>query len=156
MGIKIEKKEVPAKTTLVAVHVPDAEIADDQIVSPDVIDEALELELKIEKHMKKIEADVKRLAEIKSQVLAVVVEVTDADTVTTLMGTGTRGMEVSARSSKTEIINLEQAKKYLGTETFWKVAKIGITDLKAYLTKPQYEAVTETTKTGGRRLKLIG
>lgn len=148
MGLKITKKP----TQLVG------EVSEvvEQAVLPEVVDEYLALELKISKHNAKIAAELKRFESLKKQVVATVDETAAADEAVTLRGTGSKELEISARSNTTEITDLEQAKKFLGSDTFWKIAKVGIADLKAYLTKPQYEQVTKTEQVGSRRVKIVG
>lgn len=127
-----------------------------QPVLPEVIDEFLALERKIDKHDEKIKLDRERHAALKAQIVAVVNETEEPEAKVRLTGTDGKGIvEVSGKSNTTAIIDMEKAKKLLGTETFFKVAKIGIADLKAYLKKPDFELVTATTLDGARRLKIV-
>lgn len=132
--------------------------ADEQSTLPlvEAVDEMLALTAKLEAHDAKVELERKRLAELKATLLAAIDETTPAEDKAVLVGSDGRQLEFSAKGEASTITDLEKAKKLLGTATFMKIAKIGITDLRAYLTPPEFAEVTKTERTGTRRIKIIG
>jgi hypothetical protein len=56
-------------------------------------------------------------------------------------------VEIGKRGTSREIKDLVLAKKYLGTETFMKVATITLKNIDDYLTLPQKQEVLKTKRT---------
>lgn len=126
-----------------------------QPVTTDVVDEFLALDAKLKKHAAKVADDQARYDELKKQIVALVDETTDAEKDVVLVGAEQTGkIEVSEKTMQTTLTDIDAAKKFMGKDTFFKVAKIGVGDLKDYLTPEQREQCTKTERSGSRRLKI--
>jgi hypothetical protein len=76
------------------------------------------------------------------------------DQTTNLEGTlGT--VQLSACPKEVGTVDMDKAIELLGTETFLRLAKISIGDLRKYLTPEQFEEVATTERTGTRRVTLV-
>lgn len=154
MGVTITKSK-PASAA--ALHQDEPEAEAQQIVAAARVQEFLDLDKELTKHAEKIAAKAKRHGELKKQFLAAVEESkVSPDDKVELRGTDPKSkiVEISPQSNKTVVTDMEAAKKALGTELFMKIAKVTLSDLKDYLTKPQFESVTVTSRDGGRRLTI--
>lgn len=122
----------------------------------ELVDELVGLTTKLAAHDAKVAKERKRLEELKKLILSSVDESHAPEEAVTLVGTSGAEVAVSAKSESTSITDLAAARKLLGVETFNKVAKVNLADLRAYLTPPQLEKCTVTERTGSRRLKIVG
>lgn len=147
MGVTISKK-----TTAKKLFQTTTEQVDE---STELVDEFIALTVQLEAHDAKVSAERKRLDELKKLLVVSVDESHAPDEKATLVGTNGE-VEVSAKSEATSITDLATARKLLGVETFNKVAKVNLADLRAYLTPPQLEKCTVTERKGSRRIKIIG
>lgn len=64
-------------------------------------------------------------------------------------------LQLSARTKVVGEVDLDKVIKILGPEAFLKIAKVGITDLRKYLTEAQFKDVAEEGLTGTRRIKVV-
>lgn len=162
MGVTINKggktAAKPAKVKKVTQQLapePLEETLNDQLVSAELVDEYLGLIKTLEKHDDKVKAQRARAEELKKLFVGAADEFAEpTESVTLRDSTGDRKIEVSAKANTATITDMDEAKKALGTKTFMEIAKIGIGDLKSYLPKDKYEAVTTTGPTGPRKLKI--
>lgn len=70
--------------------------------------------------------------------------------------TGTLGtVQLGARAKEVEEIDKEEVIKILGIDTVLKIAKIGVGDLRKYLTEDQLSKVLTEARTGTRKVKII-
>jgi hypothetical protein len=64
-------------------------------------------------------------------------------------------IEVGAAPKAVTDVNLDKVIEILGVEAFLKIAKVGITDLRKYLTPEQFEEACTEELSGTRRIKVI-
>ena len=96
----------------------------------------------------------KRVDELKKSLQAVIQDI-GADTDTPYTFHTTEGeVTFSACTNSIEIVDREAMIKKLGMETFKAVAKVGVTDLKKYLSPAEIEAFSKPVK-GSRSLKVV-
>lgn len=158
MALTINKNKSATKTTKTKTKVVATSVEDqqsEQIVDAALVDEFLALTKAIEKHNDKIKGSIARAAELKAAMVGAADEFLPADDELVLLdSTGNTKVTISAKANATSITDMAGAKKALGTETFMEIAKVGITDLKSYLPKDKFEAVTTTEQTGPRKVKI--
>lgn len=98
----------------------------------------------------------KQYSKLNTDLLEIVDKEFAAESKTTLVGEN-YSAEVGAKGNSTIITDMEQAQKTLEQVEeglFLLLAKVGITELRQYLTPKQLEKITETNRTGKRRVKV--
>lgn len=118
------------------------------------VDEYIKLEahIKAEQEKLKTSQEMRRLNELKAE-FAEECDKKPADQKVTFTGSK-YDLEFGAKSNSTTITSTKLAAEKLG-DTFWDVCTIPVGKLKDYLTKPDYEEVTDQNRTGSRSKKLI-
>lgn len=102
---------------------------------------------KIEKKIKDLQAQLKPLKALEAQVQEKIDALEAADDAEgEEKGTRWR-IEYGKRGSSTKITDLPKIAHMLGAKLFYQLAKVNITDLRAYLTPPQLEATTKVERT---------
>ncbi len=138
---------------IVSPKAKQAEVLDSaEIVTPEAVDEFAFLHIKLAKAEEKLKPLKTSVAKLEKGILAAVDEVLDPSVKFTLIGSEYE-VPLSAQGQRTELVDADQAQDFLGDELFMKLAKVSITDLKAYLTPDQLEQVVETSYKIKRRVK---
>lgn len=102
---------------------------------------------KIDKKIKELQAQLKPVKELEKKLQEKLDALAAGDDATgEEKGTRWR-IEYGKRGSSTKIANLPKIAHTLGAKLFYQLAKINITDLRAYLTPPQLEEVTTVERT---------
>ena len=64
-------------------------------------------------------------------------------------------LDLGAQGKRTALTDIEKVFEMLGFETFMKVAKVSVADLKSYLNPDQLASVTEVKFGTKRRVKIV-
>ena len=140
--------------TIVKPKAKDVEkIESSQIVQPEVVDEYASLKTKLDKKKAKLAPLEKEVGKLEKGILGAVDEILDPSVSIDLQGNESE-LKVGPKGQRTELADAEKAMDILGTELFLKLAKISITDLKAYMTPEQLAEVTQSTYAIKRRVKV--
>lgn len=110
-----------------------------------------ELEAKLKKNTLKMKAYADEMADLKKEIVAHANE-TLADEEGLEIRTEFGDLKIGKRGSSRVITDLKQAIKFMGRETFMRIAKIGLTDLDKYLTPEQVADVIEVKVNDQRRI----
>jgi hypothetical protein len=124
-----------------------------QIVLADTVDEFATKKAKLDAKMAKIAPLSKEVTALEKGILGAVDEVLDPSASVSLLGNEFE-LKVGPQGSRLEITNTELLSDMLGMELFLKLAKVSVTDLKAYLTPDQLVQVTKSEFAIKRRVKV--
>lgn len=124
-----------------------------QIVQPEVIDEYASLRTKLDKKKDKLKPLEKKVGSLEKGILGAVDAVLDPSASIDLQGEENE-LKVGPQGQRAELVDTEKAMDILGQELFLKLAKISMTDLKAYMTPEQISEVTESKYAIKRRVKV--
>ena len=132
-----------------------AEALADSIVQPEVVDEYATLKNKLTKRQDNLKPLAKQVSDLEKGILGATDEVLDPSVKVTIPGEAFE-LELGAKGQKTILTDVDKVFEILGFETFMKVAKVSVSDLKSYLNPDQLEEVTEI-KAGAikRRVKIV-
>jgi len=122
-------------------------------IAAEVVDTYAKNARKLAKLLAKLQPKINRLEKQEANLLKLVDENINAAVAITLVGNDYE-VTTSAMGKKTELIDAEKARDLLTDEVFMKIAKVTLTDLKAYLTKDDYESIVKTTHKNKRRIKV--
>jgi hypothetical protein len=131
---------------------------DAQSVAPEVVSKAksqttimVEELISIQAQLDAIAANklIKRAEEIKKALQQVMKDSGADEAQPYVFKAPTGTVEFGPCSNTTEVVDKPLMIKLLGTDTFMKIAKVGVTDLKTYLSGSEIEQCT--TKTSGSR-----
>ena len=125
----------------------------DVIVQPEVVDEYATLKAKLTKRQDNLKPLVKQVGDLEKGIVGATDEVLDPGIEVTLPGINFE-LQLGAQGQKTALTDIEKVFELLGFETFMKVAKINVADLKAYLNPDQLAEVTESKFGIKRRVKI--
>ena len=145
MAVKIVKKTAKVEDV--------TKLEQGQIVETDTIDEFARLSRKLAAKEEKIAPLKKSVAEMEKGILGAVDAVVAPHVGIDLQGEENE-LKLGPKGKRAEVTDIELVFDMLGKELFLKLAKIGITDLKAYLTPDQVEAVTASEFKTKRRVKV--
>lgn len=106
------------------------------------------LEKKIEKFNNTIGAT---FTELKKEFLEYANSTLGDDEELVIKVPGEKELKIGSRSNVRSITDMDKAVELLGTDTFMKIAKIGLTDLDKYLTPEEVAEVTVTKRSDTRR-----
>ena len=95
-----------------------------------------------------------KLEQLKAQILLDADMVYQPDEKAVVKGT-VYALELTAKKKSTSILDgkIELIQKFLTKPVFFQLCKVGITDLKKYLSKPQLDQVISEDYTGSRTIK---
>ena len=136
---------------------PKAKASATPIYIEEAIDQIGELQAKLEPLEDQIQPITAEIAKLKKTVLEYTDEAYPPEEKTTLYG-DEYSVEWSAKGNATDITDMEAVQEILESVEeglFLILAKVGITDLKKYMTPKQLEKCTETVRRNARRLKLL-
>ena len=148
MGVKMNLEALDTKTEV-------AETGEVSVSNTDNrVDEYIKLEAHIKAEQEKIKTseEMRRLNELKQE-FADECDKKPADQKVPFTGSK-YDLEFGAKSNTTTVTSVKLAAELLG-DTFWDIASVPIGKLKDYLTKPDYEKVTDQNRTGSRSNKKI-
>lgn len=130
-----------------------SEIDSEQVVPAEVVDEFASVYIE----NKEAKADIAPLAKaalkLEKGVIGAVDEVIHASIPFTLVGNKYE-VQLGAQGVKAEVVSNEAVIDEIGQELFEKLAKVSMTDLKAYCTPEQLEKITNQTFAIKRRVKV--
>lgn len=154
MTIALTKKKLLVTETPVAVTASPVEAQ--KILAKASLENLVDQYGALAEEVDKLLSDVRiaTLENLKAQILL------DADVVyhpeekATVKGK-TYSLDITAKKKSTSITEgkIELIQKFLTKPVFFQLCKVGITDLKKYLSKPQLDQVIEENFTGARSLK---
>lgn len=124
-----------------------------QVVPVETVDEFVALRAKVKKReetLKPLQTQVKKL---ELGIIGAVDEVIDPGTKFVLVGS-THELQLGAQGQRASVKDNEAVIDEIGIELFQKIAKVSITDLKAYCTPDQLEKITKSTFAIKRRIKV--
>lgn len=155
MAVTLTKKAKPAAKTAVppAKATPATKLAAGEIKG---YEEKVDRLVEIEKALAAIPDVSKLLADrtkIEGELRKIASEVLPADEGGKFPGT-LKDFVVGPRGNAREIKDLTEVRKALGDETFFKIAKVTLTDLDKYLTEVQKAALIESKQEGNRPATL--
>jgi len=107
---------------------------------------------KLAAQMKKLEPLANKIAKLKKE-LVERGEDYPADQTVTLEGVDF-DVDMGVRAMKVTDTDKKLLKKTLGNDTFFKLADIGIGDIRKYCTPPQIEKILTEAREGGRTFKV--
>lgn len=110
-----------------------------------------QIEKDLDKNALKIKPLLDEQADLKKNIVAHV-NATRGDDEEVEIRTPLGDVKIGKKGSDREITDLEKAIEFLGTETFMKIAKIGLGDLDKYLTPEEVAQVVESRRTDARRI----
>lgn len=131
-----------------------SKIDSEQVVPAETVDEYAVAAAKLEKRAEKLKPLQKQVKDLELGIIGAVDEVIDPGTKFNLTGNDFE-LQLGAQGQRAEITNMELAVDLLGEDLFLKLAKISITDLKAYLTPDQLAQVTKSNYKIKRRIKVV-
>ena len=123
------------------------------LVTPELVDSYASKKNKLDKKQAKLAPLEKEVKALGKEILSTVDEVIDAGTPVTLPGVMFE-LKLGAQGKRTELVDAEGVYDLLGAEAFFKLAKISVTDLKAYLTPDEVSKVTQSRYAISRRVKV--
>lgn len=151
MGVTIVKKKTAGKSKA------KSKATSKTLVDMVEVDELGELELKMEPLLAKLAPMQKRQGELKSLIVEFADNNNDAADKVSIYGEEFV-VNCAAKGNSTLITDLHKAHDILEDieeGLFMILAKVGITDLKKYMTPSQLKLVTETVRTTKRKTSLV-
>ena len=124
------------------------------IVQPEVVDEYATISAKLAKRQENLKPLVKQVSDLEKGIIGATDEVLDPGSKVTLAGIKFN-LDLGAQGQRTALTDIEKVFEMLGFETFMKVAKVSVTDLKSYLNPDQLAEVTESKFSIKRRVKIV-
>lgn len=124
------------------------------IIQPEVVDEYATLSVKLKKRQENLAPLAKQVGDLEKGIIAATDEVLDAESKATLPGIDFE-LQLGAQGQRTSLTDIEKVFEFLGFETFMKVAKVSVSDLKSYLNPDQLAEVTESKFAIKRRVKIV-
>lgn len=124
-----------------------------QIVLPETVDEYAKLKAKLDKKNEKIAPLAKEVAALEKSIIGAVDEVVDPSVSIDLQGNENE-LKLGPKGQRTSLSEAEKVYDMVGSELFFKLATIKVTDLKSYLTPDQLEEVTKSSYVIKRRVKV--
>ncbi len=124
------------------------------IVQPEVVDEYATLSTKLKKRQENLKPLAKQVSDLEKGIIGATDEVLDPSVKATLAGIKFN-LDLGAQGQRTSLTDIEKVFELLGFETFMKVAKVNVVDLKAYLNPDQLAEVTVSEFAIKRRVKIV-
>lgn len=149
MPIKYVQKQKPKAQ-------PKVEVVDQAVELEEMVDTLGELKAKIDPLKAQLDPLVKAYNNAEAALLAIVDEEFDAAVKAEVVGTK-YAVKAGPKAKATVVTDLESAATILEEiedGLFMLLAKVGITDLRKYMTPDQFEAVTSTDRTGKRKVSV--
>lgn len=143
MGITIVSPKIKLAETLESA----------EVVKPEVVDEFAKARIKLTKAQDKLKPLTKQVSDLEKGLIGAVDEILDPSVKFVLVGNEYE-VPLSAQGQRTELADADKAAFFLGDELFMKLAKVSVTDLKAYLTPEQLAQVMVTSYKIKRRVKV--
>lgn len=137
----------------VQVEVP---VSEEQFVQNQLsesVDQYGDLKGKLDKKLEKLQPLQKEVAELEKDLLTYVDQHTDPADEMTLAGEKYEAL-FGKKGTQSEITDKALVREMLGDELFFELAKINITDLKAYLNPKQLKKVLHEERKSKRRVKV--
>ena len=125
----------------------------ESIVAAEVIDEYGTLLTEHALAKEKLVPRSTKLSELTATIIGAVDEVVDPDTPVVLDGNEYK-ISLGTQGTRLVVADSEAVVDEIGAELFMKLAKVSITDLKAYCTPEQLELITKKTFGIKRRVKV--
>lgn len=129
------------------------EIDSESIIPAVVVDEYGSLVAELKDATEKLAPLTSKVSELAKGIIGAVDEIIDPSVPMVLDGNDYR-LNLGAKGVKLMSADSEAVIYELGTELFMKLAKVSITDLKAYCTPEQLEKITTSTFSIKRRMKV--
>lgn len=140
--------------TKIAPKVQDVtKIASEDIISPEVVDSYGKLAAKLARKVEKLEPLSNKVSVLAEQIINSVDEVIDSSVKYTVTGDEYQ-VQLGARGNKTSLNSNETIIDEIGHELFMKLAKVSVTDLKAYCTPDQLTKLTTAVVSPKRKRAL--
>ena len=139
---------------IIAPKVQDvSKISSEDIVPAEVVDEFASVYFEHKEAKENIAPVAKAALKLEKGIIGAGDEVIDASIAFILTGNKYE-VQLGAQGEKTAVTNNEDVIDEIGQELFNKLAKVSITDLKAYCTPDQLEKITKKTFAIKRRVKV--
>lgn len=140
--------------TIIAPKVQDiSKIVSEDIVPAEVVDEFASVYVEHKQAKEDMAPLAKSVLKLEKGIIGAVDEVIAAGIGFTLTGNQYE-VQLGAQGEKTAVTNNEDVIDEIGQELFNKLAKVSITDLKAYCTPDQLEKITKKAFAIKRRVKV--
>ena len=128
-------------------------IDSEQVIPAEVVDEFAMLKAEVTVIEDDLKPMLNKVKQMEQGIIGAVDEVISPGTPFTLVGNEFE-LQLGAQGTRTVISDSEAVVDELGIELFLKLAKVSITDLRAYCTPEQLEKITKTTFATKRRVKV--
>lgn len=143
MSVTIVKKKVQDVT----------KISSEDVVPATTVDEFAELHGEYKDAKEEIAPLEKKYKKMELGIIGAVDEVIDAGVKYTLVGNEYE-LQLGAQGVRAAVTSNEEVIDEIGIELFQKIAKVSMTDLKAYCTPEQLEKITKKSFAIKRRVKV--